>query len=144
MNTHRIDLVGLSAAGLRSRRDRLVGGLPQAAAFLAGSRSAAACGKDGAGALVASGTGALAARTLVMVADPGYSAIRIYRSVGFADLGDPALAGARAAPSLRATARLAVASILDDAPSRWPGRVRTFPLLSGAGPADHFGHQPGS
>jgi GNAT superfamily N-acetyltransferase len=32
------------------------------------------------------GLGALGASTLVMVADPGYSAIRIYRSVGFADL----------------------------------------------------------
>lgn len=31
------------------------------------------------------GLGALGANTLVIVADPGYSAIRIYRSVGFAD-----------------------------------------------------------
>jgi len=31
------------------------------------------------------GFAALAARTLVMVADPGYSAIRVYRSVGFTD-----------------------------------------------------------
>jgi GNAT superfamily N-acetyltransferase len=31
------------------------------------------------------GLDTLGARTLVMVADPGYSAIRIYRSVGFAD-----------------------------------------------------------
>jgi GNAT superfamily N-acetyltransferase len=31
------------------------------------------------------GLDVLGARTLVMVADPGYSAIRIYRSVGFAD-----------------------------------------------------------
>jgi GNAT superfamily N-acetyltransferase len=32
------------------------------------------------------GLDTLGARTLVMVADPGYSAIRIYRSAGFADL----------------------------------------------------------
>ena len=31
------------------------------------------------------GLGTLGARTLVIVADPGYSAIRLYRSVGFAD-----------------------------------------------------------
>lgn len=49
MNAHRIDLAGLSAAELRSRRDRLVAGLPQAAAFLAGSlvEQRRRCGKEG-------------------------------------------------------------------------------------------------
>jgi hypothetical protein len=49
MNTHRIDLAGLSTAELRSRRDRLVAGLPQAAAFLAGSlvEQRRRCGKEG-------------------------------------------------------------------------------------------------
>jgi hypothetical protein len=49
MNTHRIDLAGLSTAELRSRRGRLVAGLPQAAAFLAGSlvEQRRRCGKEG-------------------------------------------------------------------------------------------------
>src|SRR5258708_14054315 len=37
MSAHRNDRAALSTAELRSRRDRLVAGLPQAAAFLAGS-----------------------------------------------------------------------------------------------------------
>ncbi len=49
MNTHRNDLAALSAAELRSRRDRLVAGLPQAAEFLAGSltEQRRRCGKEG-------------------------------------------------------------------------------------------------
>jgi hypothetical protein len=49
MNTHRNDLAALSTAELRSRRDRLVAGLPQAAAFLAGSLAGQRrrCGKEG-------------------------------------------------------------------------------------------------
>src|SRR5260370_17192321 len=49
MNTHRNDLAGLSAAGLRQRRDGLVAGLPQAAGFLAGSllEQRRRCGKEG-------------------------------------------------------------------------------------------------
>ncbi len=49
MNAHRNDLAVLSAAGLRQRRDRLVAGLPQAAAFLAGSllEQRRRCGKEG-------------------------------------------------------------------------------------------------
>jgi len=49
MNTHRNDLAALSTAELRSRRDRLVAGLPQAAAFLAGSlvEQRRRCGKEG-------------------------------------------------------------------------------------------------
>src|SRR2546422_10255784 len=49
MNTHRNDLAALSTAELRSRRDRLVAGLPQAAAFLAGSlvEQTRRCGKEG-------------------------------------------------------------------------------------------------
>jgi hypothetical protein len=49
MNTHRNDLAALSAAELRSRRDRLVAGLPQAAAYLAGSlvEQRRRCGKQG-------------------------------------------------------------------------------------------------
>src|SRR2546425_11875418 len=48
MNTHRTDLAALSPAELRSRRDRLVAGLPQAAAFLAGSlvEQRRRCGKE--------------------------------------------------------------------------------------------------
>jgi len=49
INTHRNDLAALSTAELRSRRDRLVAGLPQAAAFLAGSlvEQRRRCGKEG-------------------------------------------------------------------------------------------------
>ena len=49
MNTHRNDLAALSTAELRSRRDRLVAGLPQSAAFLAGSlvEQRRRCGKEG-------------------------------------------------------------------------------------------------
>ena len=49
MNTHRNDLAALSTAELRGRRDRLVAGLPQAAAFLAGSlvEQRRRCGKEG-------------------------------------------------------------------------------------------------
>ena len=49
MNTHRNDLAALSTAELRSRRDRLAAGLPQAAAFLAGSlvEQRRRCGKEG-------------------------------------------------------------------------------------------------
>jgi hypothetical protein len=49
MSTHRNDLVVLSAAGLRSRRDRLVAALPQAGAYLAGSlvEQRRRCGKEG-------------------------------------------------------------------------------------------------
>jgi hypothetical protein len=49
MNTHRNDLAALSTAELRSRRDRLVAGLPQAAAYLAGSlvEQRRRCGKEG-------------------------------------------------------------------------------------------------
>jgi hypothetical protein len=49
MNTHRTDLAVLSTPELRSRRDRLVAGLPQAAAFLAGSlvEQRRRCGKEG-------------------------------------------------------------------------------------------------
>jgi hypothetical protein len=49
MNTHRTDLAVLSTAELRSRRDRLAAGLPQAAAFLAGSLAGQRrrCGKEG-------------------------------------------------------------------------------------------------
>jgi hypothetical protein len=49
MNTHRNDLAVLSAAELRSRRDGLAAGLPQAAAFLAGSlvEQRRRCGKEG-------------------------------------------------------------------------------------------------
>ena len=49
MNTHRNNLAALSTAELRSRRDRLVAGLPQAAAFLAGSLAGQRrrCGKEG-------------------------------------------------------------------------------------------------
>lgn len=49
VNTHRNDLAALSTAELRSRRDRLVAGLPQAAAFLAGSlvEQRRRCGKEG-------------------------------------------------------------------------------------------------
>ncbi len=48
MNAHRNDLAVLSASGLRQRRDRLVAGLPQAAAFLAGSlvEQRRRCGKE--------------------------------------------------------------------------------------------------
>src|SRR5260370_35476570 len=48
MNAHRNDLAALSTAELRSRRDRLVAGLPQAAAFLAGSLvgQRRRCGKE--------------------------------------------------------------------------------------------------
>src|SRR6266853_7054366 len=48
MNAHRNDLAALSTAELRSRRDRLVAGLPQAAAFLAGSlvEQRRRCGKE--------------------------------------------------------------------------------------------------
>ena len=49
MNTHRNDLAVLPTAELRSRRDRLVAGLPQAGAFLAGSlvEQRRRCGKEG-------------------------------------------------------------------------------------------------
>ncbi len=49
MSIHRNDLAALSAPGLRQRRDRLVAGLPQAAAFLAGSlvEQRRRCGKEG-------------------------------------------------------------------------------------------------
>jgi len=49
MNTHRNDLAALSTAELRGRLDRLVAGLPQAAAFLAGSlvEQRRRCGKEG-------------------------------------------------------------------------------------------------
>ena len=49
MNTHRNDLAALSTAELRSRRDQLAVGLPQAAAFLAGSlvEQRRRCGKEG-------------------------------------------------------------------------------------------------
>ena len=49
MNTHRNDLAALSTAELRQRRDRLVTGLPRAAAFLAGSlvEQRRRCGKEG-------------------------------------------------------------------------------------------------
>jgi hypothetical protein len=49
MNTHRNDLAALPTAELRSRRDRLVAGLPQAAAYLAGSlvEQRRRCGKEG-------------------------------------------------------------------------------------------------
>ena len=50
MNTHRNGhLAALATAELRSRRDRLVAGLPQAAAFLAGSlvEQRRRCGKEG-------------------------------------------------------------------------------------------------
>jgi hypothetical protein len=48
MNAYRNNLAALSAAELRSRRDRLVAGLPQAAAFLAGSlvEQRRRCGKE--------------------------------------------------------------------------------------------------
>jgi hypothetical protein len=49
MSTHRNDLAALSTAELRSRRDRLVTGLPHSAAFLAGSlvEQRRRCGKVG-------------------------------------------------------------------------------------------------
>jgi hypothetical protein len=49
MNAHRIDLAVLSTVELRSRRDRLVAGLPQAGPFLAGSliEQRRRCGKEG-------------------------------------------------------------------------------------------------
>jgi hypothetical protein len=49
MNTHRNDPAMPSAGELRQRRDRLVAGLPQAAAFLAGSlvEQRRRCGKEG-------------------------------------------------------------------------------------------------
>jgi hypothetical protein len=49
MSTHRNDLAALSTAALRQRRDRLVTGLPRAAAFLAGSlvEQRRRCGKEG-------------------------------------------------------------------------------------------------
>ena len=49
MNTHRNELAAAPTAELRSRRDRLVAGLPQAAAFLAGSlvEQRRRCGKEG-------------------------------------------------------------------------------------------------
>jgi len=49
MSTHRNDLALMSAAELRQRRDRLVAGLPHAAAFLAGSlvEQRRRCGKEG-------------------------------------------------------------------------------------------------
>ena len=49
MNTHRNNLAALSTAELRPRRDRLVAGLPRAAAFLAGSlvEQRRRCGKEG-------------------------------------------------------------------------------------------------
>ena len=49
MSTHRNGLAALSTAELRSRRDRLVTALPQAAAFLAGSlvEQRRRCGKEG-------------------------------------------------------------------------------------------------
>ena|SRR6266496_2507306 len=49
MNTHRNDLAALSTAELRQRRDRLVTGLPEAGAFLAGSLAGQRrrCGKEG-------------------------------------------------------------------------------------------------
>jgi hypothetical protein len=49
MSTHRNDLAALSTAELRSCRDRLVAGLPQAAAYLAGSlvEQRRRCGKEG-------------------------------------------------------------------------------------------------
>lgn len=49
MNAHRNDLAALPTAELRSRRDRLAAGLPQAAAFLAGSlvEQRRRCGKEG-------------------------------------------------------------------------------------------------
>jgi hypothetical protein len=49
MNTHRNDLAAVPAAELRQRRDRLVTGLPRAAAFLAGSlvEQRRRCGKEG-------------------------------------------------------------------------------------------------
>jgi hypothetical protein len=47
------------------------------------------------------GFGELRATTLVMVADPDYSAIRLYRSVGFAD-GESQLQAERAPAVARA------------------------------------------
>ena len=49
MNSHRNDLAASSAAELLGRRARLVAGLPQAAAFLAGSlvEQRRRCGKEG-------------------------------------------------------------------------------------------------
>ena len=49
MNAHKNDLRGLSAAELRSRRDRLAADLPQAGQFLAGSlvEQRRGCGKEG-------------------------------------------------------------------------------------------------
>jgi hypothetical protein len=49
MNEYKNDLRGLSAAELRSRRDRLAAGLPDAAGFLAGSlvEQRRRCGKEG-------------------------------------------------------------------------------------------------
>jgi hypothetical protein len=49
MSTHRNDLAVLSTAELRSRRKALAAGLPQAAAFLAGSlvEQRRRCGKEG-------------------------------------------------------------------------------------------------
>ncbi|HEY2577032.1 MAG TPA: DUF6788 family protein [Streptosporangiaceae bacterium] len=48
MSTHKNDLHGLSAAELRSRRDRLAADLPQAGQFLAGSlvEQRRRCGKE--------------------------------------------------------------------------------------------------
>ena len=49
MNEYKNDLRGLSAAELRSRRDRLAADLPRAAQFLAGSlvEQRRRCGKEG-------------------------------------------------------------------------------------------------
>jgi len=49
MSEYKNDLRGLSAAELRSRRDRLAAGLPRAAQFLAGSlvEQRRRCGKEG-------------------------------------------------------------------------------------------------
>jgi hypothetical protein len=49
MNAHKNDFRGLSAAELRSRRDRLAADLPQAGQFLAGSlvEQRRRCGKEG-------------------------------------------------------------------------------------------------
>jgi hypothetical protein len=49
MNKYKNDLRGLSAAELRSRRDRLAADLPRAAQFLAGSlvEQRRRCGKEG-------------------------------------------------------------------------------------------------
>jgi Family of unknown function (DUF6788) len=49
MDKHRNDLAALPSAELRSRREALVAGLPQAAAFLAGSlvEQRRRCGKEG-------------------------------------------------------------------------------------------------